>query len=190
MLLARASGRQREIGIRLAIGASRGRLMRQLLPESLVLSLAGAAAGTALAAALVRFVQAIPMPIPIPMALAFRIDGRVLLFTIAIATIAGLVAGLAPAFHATRAESDRGTEGGSPVVEDRQPTLDVARRAGGGPDRGHARAARRRGTADPQHSRGAAIDLGFRATGLAASSAEVGLVGYDEKRATRCSTGR
>ena len=102
MLLARASSRQREIGVRLAIGATRGRLIRQLLTESVVLALAGAAAGTALAALLVRLIQSMPMPIAIPLELALRIDGRVLLFTITVATVAGLIAGLAPALRATR----------------------------------------------------------------------------------------
>ena len=96
MLLARASARQREIGIRLAIGASRGRLIRQLLTESVVLALLGAAAGVGLAALLLRLVASMPMPVPVPVALGLRIDGRVLLFTIAIASIAGLIAGLAP----------------------------------------------------------------------------------------------
>ena len=66
MLLARASGRQKEIGIRLAIGASRGRLAPQLLTESLVMALLGAAAGIGLAWALTQVAIAIKLPIPIP----------------------------------------------------------------------------------------------------------------------------
>jgi predicted permease len=102
MLLARASGRQKEIGIRLAIGASRGRLVQQLLSESLVLAALGAAAGTALAWTLTQAATSITLPIPIPLSFALRIDGRVLTFTAGVAMLAALVAGLAPALKATR----------------------------------------------------------------------------------------
>jgi hypothetical protein len=102
MLLARASGRQKEIGIRLAIGASRRRLVQQLLSESLVLAALGAAAGTALAWTLTQAAMSITLPIPIPLSFALRIDGRVLAFTAGVALVAALVAGLAPALKATR----------------------------------------------------------------------------------------
>src|SRR5688500_11520685 len=102
MLLARASGRQKEIGIRLAIGASRGRLIRQLLTEGLVLATLGAAAGLGLAVLLLAFIQAVPLPVPVPLALTLGIDARVLTFSIGLATLAGLLAGLAPALKATK----------------------------------------------------------------------------------------
>ncbi|MBI3401154.1 MAG: ABC transporter permease [Acidobacteria bacterium] len=102
MLLARASGRQREIGVRLAIGASRGRLVQQLITESLVLSLLGAAAGGLLAWWITTVVAAIHLPTPIPLTFDLRMDGRVLAFTLAATALAGLVAGLAPALQATR----------------------------------------------------------------------------------------
>jgi len=101
MLLARASGRRKEIGIRLAIGAGRGRLVRQLLTESTVLALLGAAAGTALAWMLTQMAMSIHLPIPIPLSFALQLDGRVLAFTIVVSTLAGVVAGLAPALNAT-----------------------------------------------------------------------------------------
>src|SRR5262245_15082314 len=104
MLLARASGRRREIGIRVAIGASRSRLMRQLLTESLVLAALGAATGVAMSALALQVISALPLPIPIPISLYLGIYGRVLAFTVAIATAAGLLAGLAPATRATRAD--------------------------------------------------------------------------------------
>src|SRR5439155_8193322 len=102
MLLARASSRQKEIGIRLAIGASRGRLVQQLLSETVVMSALGAAAGVALAWMMTRVAASIRPPIPIPLELALRIDGRVLLFTAAVTMVAAMVAGLAPALKATR----------------------------------------------------------------------------------------
>jgi putative ABC transport system permease protein len=102
MLLARASSRQKEIGIRLAIGASRGRVVRQLLSESVVMLALGAAAGVALAWAMTRIAASISLPIPIPISLALRIDARVLVFTAVVAAVAAIVAGLAPALKATR----------------------------------------------------------------------------------------
>ncbi len=120
MLLARASARHKEIGIRLAIGASRGRLVRQLVTESLALSAIGAVAGVALAWALLRVVESIALPIPIPLAFDLRLDGRALLFTSAVTAFAGLAAGLMPALRASqpdlvadlRGESLVGTVGG------------------------------------------------------------------------------
>src|SRR5262249_19547747 len=93
MLLARASGRQREIGVRLAIGAGRGRLIRQLLTETLVLALLGAVAGVVLAWWITSAVAAVSLPSPIPFAFNVRIDGRVLAFTLVTTLLAALAAG-------------------------------------------------------------------------------------------------
>jgi macrolide transport system ATP-binding/permease protein len=101
MLLARASSRQKEIGIRLAIGASRSRLVRQLVTESLLISLLGAIGGTLLAWWLISAVAALSLPLPIPLVFDLRIDLRVLAFTLGATLLAGLVAGLAPAIQAS-----------------------------------------------------------------------------------------
>ncbi len=103
MLLARASGRQKEIAVRLAIGASRAQIARQLVTESLVLSAIGAAFGIVLAWWITRVVASLNLPTPIPFAFELRIDGRVLLFTLAATFVSGLLAGLMPAVKASRA---------------------------------------------------------------------------------------
>ena len=111
MLLARASSRQREIGIRVAIGASRGRLVQQLLTESLVMSLAGAAAGVLFAWWATRLLQSISLPLPLPLSFDLRIDRRVLFFTLGATFVAGLLAGLAPAMQASSPNVTSGLKG-------------------------------------------------------------------------------
>jgi predicted permease len=104
LLLARAVERRKEIGIRLAVGAGRGRLIRQLLTESLVLAAIGAAGGFALAFAAASTLSNFRLPLPIPFALDFTPDLRVLGFTAALAVVASLAAGLAPAIVATNTD--------------------------------------------------------------------------------------
>jgi putative ABC transport system permease protein len=101
LLLAKATGRGREIAIRQAIGAGRGRVVRQLLVESLVLAVIGGAggvlAGTAFLGALVAW-----LPAGIPRINEASVDARVLLFTFAAATVTGVFFGLAPALQLAR----------------------------------------------------------------------------------------
>jgi predicted permease len=101
MLLARASARRREISVRLAIGASRGRLVQQLLVEGALLGVLGSIAAVALAWALVQGLQGIKLPLPVEVALDLRIDARVLTFSILIAAMTGILAGLWPALKAS-----------------------------------------------------------------------------------------
>jgi predicted permease len=103
LLIARATARQKEIAVRLALGASRGQIVSQLLIESLMLSVTGGAAGLLLAVwidqALVSFLPTGPTT---TLAISATPDWRILLFTLGISLITGLIFGLVPALQATR----------------------------------------------------------------------------------------
>lgn len=102
LLMARASSRQTEVAIRAALGAGRGRIFRQFLTESLLLSFFSGALGVWLAWGIVR-VLVLMAPTWLPMLHAIRIDGRVLLFSAAISLFTGLVFGLIPAAQGSKA---------------------------------------------------------------------------------------
>jgi len=101
LLLARATERTKEIGLRAALGASRARLIRQLITESLVLSVIGGAAGILLAAWSVRVFGSL-IPETIPRGDEIKIDAEVFVYALVISVVAGLIFGLAPALFATR----------------------------------------------------------------------------------------
>ena len=119
MLLARASARRREISVRLAIGASRGRLIQQLLVEGALLGTLGAIAAVALAWALVRALQGIQLPLPVDVALDLRIDARVLAFSVLVAAITGMLAGLLPAMKASAPSLVADLRGEAPAAQGR-----------------------------------------------------------------------
>jgi predicted permease len=103
LLLARASKRRREVAIRLALGAKRSRLVRQLLTESLMLSLLGGFAGMVLASWTLSAIVAAELPLPFPIdPAALSLDPRVLAFTASLAILTGALFGLAPALQASK----------------------------------------------------------------------------------------
>lgn len=183
MLLARASARQREISIRLAIGAGRGHIVRQLLTESVVLGACGALVGLGLAWWFTTGLSRLNLPLPVAVAFDLRLDPRVLAFTAAIALATGILAGLAPALRAARTD----------ITTDLKGDLQ-ARRVGG--RRWNARdllvvgqvavtslllvvaALLLRSLVLAQHA-----DVGFRAEGLAVISTDPEMAGYEGDRA-------
>ena len=183
MLLARASARQKEISIRLAIGASRADLVRQLLVESLLLSLGGGVAGVLIAAWALRAAGLLEPPIQLPLSFDLRLDHRVLLFSFAVSTLAGMIAGLMPALKSS----------GRSIVQDLRGGITLASAAG-------RRWTLRDGLVAGQmavtvvllicaalltRSLSAAqrADVGFRSDGLAVLSMDLESAGYDREQA-------
>ncbi|HEY7304328.1 MAG TPA: ABC transporter permease [Bryobacteraceae bacterium] len=102
LLLSRARARSREVAVRLAIGADRGDLVRQLLLENLLLAVLGGAAGIVIAYAGAKFFSRIPIPSDLPIVFVVGLDRRVLLFTLVISLFSTLLFGLTPALRSTR----------------------------------------------------------------------------------------
>ncbi len=100
--LARTTGRVREIAMRLAIGAGRGRLVRQLLTESVLLSVLGGALGVLFAVVATRVIVALIPPDYVPNEARIAINGYVLLFSLAVSMFTGILFGLAPALRSSR----------------------------------------------------------------------------------------
>ncbi len=112
LVLTRAVSRQRELGIRLALGAGRGELIRTLLTESILLSLLGGAAGLLVARLLLQALTSVQPPTPVAINLPLGFRGDVLLFALSISVLTGLVFGLLPAFRVTRPELAGVLQGG------------------------------------------------------------------------------
>jgi putative ABC transport system permease protein len=119
LVLSRSAAREREFALRTALGAGRGRLVRQLLTESVVLALAGGFFGVGLAWAGVKFLVSL-QPESVPRLLEIGVDGVVLAFALVISILTGLLFGLAPALQTGRSqpvtalkEAGRGTGGGT-----------------------------------------------------------------------------
>ena len=186
MLLARGVARRREVAVRLAVGASRGRLVRQLLTESLVLSSLGAVSGLGLAWSALRLLAGVEPPIPLPLSFEFTLDTRAFVFTAAVAAGAGVLAGLAPALDATRRNLVRDVNGG----------VSVARAGGRRWVLRDALVAAQLAVTVPLLvlagllARGAAgvtadVSLGFDADRVAAVDTDLNVIGYDDRRGDR-----
>src|SRR5215510_8475598 len=104
LLLARAAERRREIAVRLALGANRFRVIRQLLTESLLLAAGGGVLGFLLAVWLAKLTAAIKLPIDVPLATELHVDIRVFIFACLVSLATGLLFGLLPAWQATKAD--------------------------------------------------------------------------------------
>jgi predicted permease len=103
-LLARAADRRRELAVRLALGAGRGRILRMLLAEAVVLGMLGGAAGAGIGALAVRLLLRIRPPFDFPLDVAVPLDARVLAATAVVSLLAAVLFGLAPALHGSRAD--------------------------------------------------------------------------------------
>jgi predicted permease len=104
LLLGRARGRTREIAVRIALGVSRTKLLRQLFAENVVLALLGGVIGLGFAYGGIRFLQTIPIPSDLPIVISPELDQRVLVFSLIASLFSVLAFGLAPAFQSLKTE--------------------------------------------------------------------------------------
>src|SRR5262249_175872 len=119
LLTSRAPARAREMALRLAIGAGRGQLVRQLITESMLIAIAGGVLGLAVGYAGMMLFRQIELPTDLPIVLAFRLDRRALVFSLAVAGTSALLFGLVPAVHATRTDLTAVMKAGDAVAPGR-----------------------------------------------------------------------
>jgi len=120
LLASRAPVRAREMALRLAIGAGRGRLVRQLLTESLIIAIAGGLLGLGVGYAGIRLFRTIELPTDLPIMLQFQMDRRALLFSLAVAAVSAIVFGLVPAIQAARTDLNAVMKAGEAVTPERR----------------------------------------------------------------------
>ncbi|HEY9427799.1 MAG TPA: ABC transporter permease, partial [Gemmatimonadaceae bacterium] len=182
LLLVRSAGRRREVSVRLALGAGRARLVRQLLTETAVIAILGGVVGLLIAKWATGLLMAFQPPLPVPVALDIALDGRVLAFTALVSALTGFIAGAAPAVGAARLDlvsalkgttSDNGPRHRRPALRNvlvvSQVAICVVLLTMAGLLLRSLRAAQN-------------ADLGFDPGGVAIFSTELGNQGYDEAR--------
>lgn len=182
LLLARGTARRRELAVRLALGAARRRLVRQLLVEGLVLALLGAVLGVAGAVWASALLARLQPPVPVPVALDLGVDGRILLFAVAATVLVTLTSALVPALRATRLERGAGLRleastrpsAGRVGLRDGLVVVQIAVSLVVLAAAGLFLASLREATR---------IDPGFATSGVALMPVELGLQGYDQTRA-------
>jgi predicted permease len=120
LLTSRAPVRAREIALRLAMGAGRARLVRQLVTESLLMAIAGGVVGLAIGYAGVALFRQIQLPTDLPISLTFEMDRRALVFSLAVALASAVLFGLLPAIQATRTDLNAVMKAGEAIAPGRR----------------------------------------------------------------------
>jgi putative ABC transport system permease protein len=175
VLLARATARRREIAVRLAMGAGRARLVRQLMTETLLLFVIGGAAGLALARIMTSLIVMALPAVPVPVDTALPLDGRVIAFTALASLFAAVVSGLVPALQASRADVVSALKDESQSTPDRlrlRSVFVVAQVAFS------IVLVVTAGLLVRALNRSASVDLGFDASGIEVSTLDLSLAGY------------
>jgi predicted permease len=178
VLLARATSRRREVAVRLALGAGRRRLVRQMFVETAILFLAGAAAGLFVARIMTTLLLAMLPALPVQIDLALALDCTAVLFTAGLSLVAALLSGLAPAFHASRGDVVTSLKADAASAPERmrlrnafvvaQVALSVVLVVGAG-------------LLVRAMQRAADIDAGFDPRGVEVTTIDLGLAGYTDE---------
>jgi predicted permease len=181
MLLARAARRGKEMAMRLALGAARTRVIRQLLTESILLFVLGGAGGVLITVYMTGLLSTFQLPVDVPLVIDFAPDLRALVFSLVVAMITGLVFGLAPALHVTKPDLQARLRAGSGTgvgARSRLRSAFVMAQVAGSALLLIGAGLFARGLA-----RAGSVDIGFEPDNVHALSMELGVYGYSEERA-------